>query len=409
MKLNAKTIDTIQLPAGKSELVVFDDDVAGFFVRVRAGGSRTFGYQFRIGTKNRRLTLGTAVKEAFPDIRKRVLDLQAQVRLGTDPAAVKEAAVAATRREAEKSFKGVADLYLAKQEKSARPRTYGETKRYLNVTAKRLHDRPIATVTRRDIAELLTATETGVMRGTGAATANRLRANLSSMFSWAMREGLCESNPVMNTNKREQQSRSRVLSMTELVDIWRALPDDNFGMAMKILMLTAQRRNEIGGLRWSELDDGMTRITLPPERLKNKGGKDRQAHVVPLAYVARDILSRVPRIASQDCLFSTSDGISNWGQRKDELDANLPHLPHWTIHDLRRSVATHMAGDLAVLPHVVEAVLNHYSGSKAGVAGVYNHAKYLKESIAALTLWAEHLMAAISGTCAKVVPLRATM
>jgi hypothetical protein len=99
MKLTAKTIDTIKLPAGKSELVAFDDEVAGFFVRVRAGGSRTFGYQYRIGTKNRRLTLGVAVKEAFPNIRQRVLDLHAQVRLGQDPAAAKEAAVEAARRQ----------------------------------------------------------------------------------------------------------------------------------------------------------------------------------------------------------------------------------------------------------------------------------------------------------------------
>ena len=87
MKLTAKTIDSVQIHHGKAEHIVYDDETAGFGIRVRAGGSGTFIYQYKIGTKNRRMSLGSAVKEAFPDIRKRVLDLQAQVRLGTDPAA----------------------------------------------------------------------------------------------------------------------------------------------------------------------------------------------------------------------------------------------------------------------------------------------------------------------------------
>jgi integrase len=148
-------------------------------------------------------------------------------------------------------------------------------KRYLLVAAKPLHSRPAAAVTRRDIAELLTVTETGVTKGTGVSTASLLRATLSAMFSWAMREGLVEANPAMNTNKREQQSRKRVLPMSELAEIWRSLPDDNFGAAMKLLMLTAQRRHEIGGLRWSEMDEGLTRITLRCRRSARRMGAAR--------------------------------------------------------------------------------------------------------------------------------------
>jgi integrase len=411
VKLTAKTIDTIVLPAGKAELVMFDEDIAGFFVRVRAGGSRTFGYQYKLGTKHRRMTLGSAVKEAFPEIRKRVMDLQAQVRLGQDPAATKETA----KQQAAETFKAIADLYLAKQGKAARPKTRRESTRYLCKLAKPLHGRPVAAITRRDIAELLAKAEAGVTSGSGAVTANRLRSALSSLFAWAMREGLCEANPVIATNQRAEASRERVLTMSELAEVWRALEGIPAGDAVRLLMLTGQREAEIGGLRWVEVDDGLSRITLPGSRTKNK-----QEHIVPLSEPAREILARRPHVVGWACIFTAGEGgFVNWGRLKKNIDrkphearveafgADATPMPHWTFHDLRRSVATHMGDDLDVLPHVIEATLNHRSGSKRGVAGIYNHARYLPHTTAALTLWAEHLMAAVTGAPAKVVPLRA--
>src|SRR5262245_36855614 len=128
MKLTAITIAKIALPPNKQELIIYDDEIAGFGLRIRAGGSRTFVYQYRIGTKNRRLTLGAAVREAFPGIRERVLDLQAKVRLGEDPAAAKEAARKAVEVD---RFIDVANRYLAMQLKAVKPKTYTETERYL--------------------------------------------------------------------------------------------------------------------------------------------------------------------------------------------------------------------------------------------------------------------------------------
>jgi hypothetical protein len=98
MKINAKTVDAIKRPAGRSEVIVYDDEIAGFGVRVREGGSRVFVFTYKVAGKTRRLTLAAAAKEAFPDIRKRALDLQAQVRLGNDPAAEKEAKIEAAKR-----------------------------------------------------------------------------------------------------------------------------------------------------------------------------------------------------------------------------------------------------------------------------------------------------------------------
>jgi integrase len=403
MKLTAKTIDTIQLLPGQKERVVRDDELTGFQLRIRAGGSRVFIFQYRLGKLKRRMTLGPAVKEAFPGIRQRVLDLIAQVRLGQDPAGAKKAAIEAAQVLAVGSFKNITELYLATQIKRLNPRTYRDLQKFLMDRAKMLHGLPLVAITRRELATMLNAVEASVTRGKGSATANKMRSYLSMLFNWAMREGLCDTNPVGGTNRRDQPARTRVLSMDELVKIWHALPDSRFGSAAKLLMLTAQRRQEFGNARWSEMHLEKGYMILPGRRSKNK-----REHIIPLSEPACVILTQQYQIKRQDTIFSRNEnGMSAWGQRKAALDKKLPGMPHWTLHDLRRSVCTHMAEDLGVLPHIIEAIINHQSGTKAGVAGIYNRALYLKEKTAALALWAEHLMAAVTGEPAKVVPLYA--
>jgi integrase len=406
-KLTAKTIDAQKLASGKKELIVYDEDIPGFGLRIREGGSRTLVLSYKIGRRSRRLNLGPAVREAFPDVRKRALDPLARVRLGQDPAAVKDAG----RQQAVETFEKLVERFLVEHEKEVKPKTHRDMQRYLTVAAKPLADRPLATITKRDIAEILSA----AVAERGAVSANRLRSALSSMFVWSMKEGLCEHNPTIETHRRTETPRKRVLvdpetgNIEELVAVWKALDGSTFGDVARLLILTGQRRNEIAGLRWSELDEEVTRIKLPDERTKNG-----LPHLIPLSAPAREILTRRYRIVGRPCVFSRGGGYASWGRFKGALDGRLqearkaasrePMLP-WVIHDLRRSVATGMA-KIGILPHVVEAVLNHQSGSKAGVAGVYNLNTYLPEKTAALTLWAEHLMAAISGNSAKVVPLR---
>jgi integrase len=405
MKITAKTVDSIKVVGGNTETIVYDDEIPGFGVRVRKGGSRNFVFTYRFAGKNKRMTLGTAVKEAFPDIRKRVLELQAKVRMGIDPGAERDT----NRARAADTFKVIADRFLGHYQKTVKPATYSETERYLLTSARALHGKPITTLTRRDIAETLSVAAANVTQGAGNVTANRLRAALSTLFSWAMREGLVEQNPTIGTHIRGETARKRSLvdpetgDMSELVTIWKVLDDSIYSDIIRLLVLTGQRRNEIGGLRWPELDADMTRIKLPEARTKN--GRE---HLVPLSDLAREVLARQHHIVGRDCVFAVrgSLGFTPWGAAKKTLDARLPEMAPWVIHDLRRSVATGMAR-IGVQPHVVEAVLNHQSGSKAGVAGVYNLNTYLPEKTAALTLWAEHLMAAVTGKSAKVVPLRA--
>src|SRR5262249_34147449 len=148
--------------------------------------------------------------------------------------------------------------------------------------------------------------------------------------------------------------------------------------------LTGARRTEIGLLRWSEIDLAKAQINLPASRVKN--GRD---HCIPLSTQALAIIERLPRRNSTDFLFGKRNGFSDYGRAKQELDERAG-IADWRLHDLRRSCATNL-GELGVLPHHIEAILNHYSGHRSGVAGFYQRAKYADEMRSALQKWADHL------------------
>jgi integrase len=172
--------------------------------------------------------------------------------------------------------------------------------------------------------------------------------------------------------------------------IWKAAPENDYGRIVKLLMLTAQRREEIGSLAWSEIDTARKLITLPPDRTKNS-----RPHDVPLSDSAMAVLESTPPRVGRPLMFgSGKGGYSGWSKSKEALDGAAKVAP-WTLHDLRRTAATRMA-DIGVQPHVIEAVLNHVSGHKSGVAGIYNRSSYAVEKRAALDLWANHLRVAIA-------------
>jgi integrase len=184
-----------------------------------------------------------------------------------------------------------------------------------------------------------------------------------------------------------------VLDDSELAAIWRAAGDDAYGKVIKLLILTGCRRQEIGGMRWSELDLEKGSWTLPPERTKNG-----RAHILRLMPLALKIIQSAPERVARDHLFGSrsSSGLSDWGHAKADLDQRLgATVKPWRLHDLRRTYATRLC-DLGVAPHVVEQLLNHASGHKGGVAGIYNRSNYANEVRAALALWADHI-ATITG------------
>ena len=365
MRLTRPGVSRLVLPPGKTEQIVFDESLPGFGIRIRAGGKRTWIAQYRVGRQQRRATIGSVETVDLEDARKRAKEILAKVQLGGDPQTEK----AETRARTALTLGSVAAAYLERYAKDRlRPKTLADTRRYLRVSWKALHDIPLSKIDRK-----LVAANLGDIAGaSGKITANRARASLSAVFSWAMREGIAEANPVIGTNRAaDEVSRERVLSDEELRAVWRACRDDDYGRIVRLLMLTGQRREEVGGLAGAEIDLIGRRWSIPRERTKN-----RLSHEVPLSSLAMGLVTSGPAAVRQGLVFGEGQGpFQGWSKAKAALDRRIAQggvrLAPWRLHDLRRTVATRMA-ELGVLPHVVEAVLNHISGHRAGVAGIYN-------------------------------------
>jgi integrase len=397
MKLTSKTVGRIELPRDKSDLIVFDADLAGFGIRLRRSGDgkvrRSYVVQYRRTGGTRRALLGSAEVLTAELARAAAKEILAKVALGEDPQADK----AARRAKDAHSLRSVIDEYLAAKESRVRPRTFQEARRYLQGPHfKPLHAMPLDRITRRDVATRLVA----ITRESGPITAARARATLSAMFVWTMGQGLAEGNPVIGTTRPDQpQSRERVLDDRELAAILRACKDDDHGRIVRLLALTGCRRQEVGGMAWSELDLERGAWTIPAARTKNA-----RAHELPLPPLALSIIESVPRMVSREQLFGVrGSGFTRWSASKRELDERAG-VAEWHLHDLRRTTATRMA-DLKVQPHIIEAVLNHHSGHRAGVAGIYNRSVYTNEVRAALALWADHVWSIIDGGERKIVPM----
>ena len=198
------------------------------------------------------------------------------------------------------------------------------------------------------------------------------------------------------TVKAPAQSRDRVLSDHELAQVWRNLPVGDFRDIVHLLILTGQRREEIGALQWSEINltDGV--ITLPPARVKNG-----RSHQVPLSGPALAILaarqSEGPAVFGRD----GRDRYTNWSNTKAALDRKLgPSFQDWHLHDLRRTCATGMAR-LGINIPTIEKLLNHVSGSFAGIVSVYQRHDFANEKRDALDLWASHVMSPNAQSCAR--------
>jgi integrase len=375
--------------------------VRGFGVR-RQRGHPTYVVKYRVFGRQRFFTIGPHGSPWTPaKARKEAKRLLGLVADGKDPA--DERAQAALR--AADTLRRIADEYLKQAKQKQRPRTYSEIERYLLTDWKPLHPVSVFHIRRRHVAARLT--ELAANRGPVAAA--RARGALSAVFNWAIREGLdIQANPVVGTNRQAKpKSRDRVLTDVELAEIWSACRDDDYGRMTKLLMLTAQRRDEVGSMPWLEIDPENKSWIIPGTRTKN-----HRDHILPLADAALALIEASPH--HRDFVFGDGPrrrgdkqrGFSGWSKSKAALDARILEArrkatedakppPDWRLHDLRRTAATVMADRLGVLPHIVEAILNHVSGHRAGVAGVYNRARYEAEMREALERWGEHVSALV--------------
>jgi integrase len=355
--------------------VLWDTEVNGFGVRRHGTQAKHYLLRFRFQGRQTFRKIGRHGSPFTPDsARAEALRLLGLIVSGTNPA---------QRQPKAESFGGEVERYLLHKQAA---RTFTHIERHLRKHAKPLHPLSLAEIDRRRVAQLLAKIEVA----SGPVARNRVRSSLSAFFTWLVREGLLDANPVTGTGKaNESPSRDRVLSQSELAEVWRAA-SGRFGDVVRLLVFTAQRRSEIGQLRWSEIDWERRMIALPPERTKNK-----VRHELPLAPAVLEILQRrYKQSAGAGAGPDPNDarvfrGI-DWAKDKAQLDWAVKGVKPWRIHDLRRTAATMMA-ELGVLPHIIEAILNHVSGHKGGVAGIYNRARYEGEMRGALAKWADHI------------------
>jgi integrase len=396
MKLTTANIAALKRPADKADHVEWDDALPGFGVRMR-GDAKGYLIQFRVNGQQRRVGIGDTRRITLEDARRIARKHFAQAQLGVDPT-VERAKARAAAAAATLTFGRLVEDYLQAKQSTLRPSSYSSTRRYLTQHWRALHDLPIG-----DIKHATVAAQLRILAADhGPVAAARARSTLAALFTGATMEGLYDgANPVAATATPDShiKPRERVLTLAELATVWRACRDNAFGRVVRLLALTGARRMEIAGLRWGEVDLDAGVITVARTRTKNG-----HALTLRLAPAAVEILRALPR--TYDRVFSAIC----WSAATADLRLRImtetgSELKDFRLHDLRRSMATHLA-ELGTEPHIIEALLNHHGGHRKGVAGIYNRATYEAPKAAALRLWAETLLAAVEKRESKVTVLR---
>jgi integrase len=405
-KLTDTFLKTFRPTDGAKDRLAFDTECRGLGVRATATGSRVFIVQWTdpaTGRKQREplgIWGGITIEQARAAARARL----GRVAQGINPAAERTKAkaedqrqrdlAAAAKEEARFTLHALisdwAKLHLA----GKRERYATEAERALRLAFAAHLARPASALTHAAVTTVLDK-----LAGDGKAPiAGRTMAYGRACYGWAVKRRRLVVNPFAGLPVIEgaHPSRDRVLTEGEVRSIWRAAGATGhpFGPIVQLLLLTAQRREEVAGMRWSELSADLSTWTLPGARAKNA-----KAHVVHLAEPARAILANVPRFAGQDLVFSTTGSTppSGFSKAKLALDAAIAtkveadDIPlfttGWRFHDFRRTAVTWLAG-AGFPPHVADRLLNHVGGSISGVAAVYQRGEFLTERRAALEAWA---------------------
>lgn len=393
MKLTMARIEGLKCPAGKHDMLVFDEDQRGLGVRVTKRGGKNFVAQYVFGGQTRRTPLGSCNAISLAVARNIARTIAGDVARGLDPWAERQKARGKARVATDAlSLSGLIDNWQALHLASLRPRYAVEATRALRQAFRNSLDAPAADLSRAKIVKTLDA-----MTKKGRATmAARTAAYGKAAFSWA--RGAVETNPFINVPVTPTVRRERVLSDDELASIWRAVEAPSpFSGIVRLLILTGQRREEVAGMKWAELANDLSTWTIPGERAKN--GK---AHVVPLTQPVQALLRGLPRLS--DLVFGR---FNNWTRAKAALDRKSG-VAVWRLHDLRRTCATGLQR-LGVRLEVTEKVLNHVSGSHSGIVGIYQRYNFATEKRHALDAWGMHVMNVVEGgiTDNNIVVLRA--
>lgn len=437
--ITKRTVDAAK--ATGRDYFIWDPDVAGFGLKVTAAGGKTYVFQYRLArpgeaerTPARRYTIGRHGRLTPDQARKRAKELAALVEQGIDPRQQEldaietsdrkaEAAAELARLEGELLFERIADLWLDhyEHEKGRRPASVRQAKLVVDNHLKpALKGKPMPHIGRDELEPIIDAipAKQKAMRRT-------VHVYASVLFGWAAKKRYAPANPLTGMEKpAAPKPRNRVLDNLELAQVWAAAANSSapFDSFFRLLILTGQRRSEVAGMEWAELDRSSATWTIRADRAKNG-----VAQLVPLSPAAIAEIDRLAVAAIDDpkegakkwpktgfALTTTKvSPISGIGKAKRSLDEQITKdadgrvMAPWRIHDLRRTLATGLQ-QLGVRFEVTEAVLNHVSGAKGGVAGIYQLHDWKEEKRAALEAWGRHVAAITTNqTPDNVVPIGA--
>jgi integrase len=408
-----------QAKPGATRREVPDGACPGLYLVIQPNGAKSWAVRYRAPIKlggdgqraPRKLTLGPVAAISLKAAHKLAKDALLEVERGNDPATQKADARAAAKADAIAARDNTIDGFMIEflQRYHGKRGLRDSTRNYnaalfglrldkdngqwiANGKGVLAHwsGRPITSITKQDARDMLhdMAVDYPVL-------ANRTLTVLKTFFTWVLNEhDVLQASPVaMLARPAAETKRTRVLSPEELVALWRAAEADDFkpfGRMVRLLLLTGARRDEVREMPYSELHGDTW-------KLRGSRTKNGLPHNIPLSPLAQQIVAecRSKRIGSGKLVFTITgtSPISGLSKAVDRVRGDAD----WTLHDLRRTVATHMGEQCGVLPHIVEAALNHISGAKAGVAGVYNHALYANEVRAAFEAWGRYVEGLVNG------------
>ena len=417
-KITKRAVDELRGKA-KSEgrtLYLRDEELTGFGAVSTKTGACSYFVEYRLGgraTTQKRMTIGRHGALTPDEARKLAKEKLGEVARGADVAQVKKEA---RERLASATLLDLLERYLAGH---AKPTRYWTEKRarLLSDDLKALHGKPVAFIKRGEIAAVIDK-----VQNRSQAAARLLFADIRPIFAWALDRAAIEANPMAGMRGPQPlEARDRVLSNEEIKAFWQAASELSwpFENVFKVLLLSGQRREEVAGMRWREIDLDAATWTIAKERCKN--GKAHTVDFSPEAVWVLDTLgdAAAPRVArtseEADLVFSTTGRtpVSGFSKTKARIDARMQQIlgdkfQPWRTHDLRRTAASGMAA-LGFQPHVIERVLNHVSGAQGGLVSVYQRHEYREERRRAIIAWGAHVMQIVSAgeLLSNVVKLRA--
>ena len=423
-KITKKAVDALISRAkaeGKTRYI-FDSELKGFAALATKTGTCNYFFEYRLkgaGGSPKRVTLGRHGALTPDEARRRASIELGNVARGTDVAQERKDARARLKAG---TFRDLSESYFAvngRQEKTGewKSRHWKETHTMLEKSVyPMLGSKAPDAITKPELAALINKT-----KAHSHSVARRLHETLRPLFGWAFASGTIQTNPMTGLPcPKPVEARDRVLSDEEIKALWQAAIEQSwpFENVIKLLLLTGQRREEVAGMRWREIDLDAGQWTIAKERCKN--GKAHTVDLHPEAVRLLDPLgdeaaSRLMKqSAEEDFVFSTTGrtSVSGFSKIKARIDVRMQQFlgdkfQPWRIHDLRRTAASGMAA-LGFQPHVIERVLNHVSGAQGGLVGVYQRHEYREERKRAIMAWGARVMQIVSAEApaSNVVPLR---